>query len=137
MKIKEFNKLKFFRTYIGGSKKNEKKFFEKIEGTMEDNSDCDWFVFRRMLYVQYYDILNVIFSWKILLKKLKYIFIVIGFLFLINNLFFFLLFFILSIISNLVSNYLEKYEKRILSNYTLCLNIILDEINRLTGLNLD
>lgn len=135
MKITEFNRLKFFRSYIGGSKKTEKEMFKIIQGVNEDNSDCDWFVFRRMLYISYYDKLNVIFSWKRLLNNIKFI-LLIPTIFIYTNIIILISLLLLSIILHLISIYLKKLEKNTLFNYNFCLDIILNEINKVTGLNL-
>ena len=116
-----FLKYKFFRTFIGGgSKKHELEIFKKVQGSKEDNSDCDWFEYRR-IFIQYFDdLLNVIFSWKILLKNLSYPLISI-------------IIFLISIIFQILYLYLKNKIRKRLNDYNMCLTIILCEIKEQTG----
>ncbi|MDA3780577.1 MAG: hypothetical protein PF487_10225, partial [Bacteroidales bacterium] len=77
MIYREFNKLKFKRTYIGGSKRNENKIFNDVQGIMGDNSDCNWIEFKRLIIQYMDDKLNIIFSWKYIFNIISFIFIII------------------------------------------------------------
>jgi hypothetical protein len=68
----ETMKSKYRRTYIGGSKKKENEIFLKVQGTKEDNSDCDWLEYRRLLKIYRDDILLIFDSWKGLFLRESY-----------------------------------------------------------------
>jgi len=136
MIYRNFNRLKFKRTYIGGSKQSELQAFEDIQGIKEDNSECDWLEYRRILTHYLDDTLNIVLSWKYLLGILRLIFIVISiFVFNINT-YLSILILVLATISHLIFLYLKKYEKGLLSQYDFSLDIVLNEINNLTGFKL-
>jgi len=128
-----FAKYKYRRTYIGGSKKDEMRTFTKVQGRAEDNSDCDWFEYRRILSEYYDDVLNVLFSWKTLTENISNVILIIGILFLHTDVVFFPLI-ALSIIVRIVSYKLELKVEKILKNYNMCLTVTLGEIKKLTGL---
>ena len=109
-----FLKYKFFRTFIGGgSKKHELEIFKKVQGSKEDNSDCDWFEYRR-IFIQYFDdLLNVIFSWKILLKNLSYIFAILPIFLLSKSPLISIIIFLISIIFQILYLYLKNKIRKI------------------------
>ena len=59
-----YDKFKLFRTYIGGSKKKELESFLATRGGTDNGSEADWFEFRRLVIVQFEDILHVTCSRK-------------------------------------------------------------------------
>lgn len=133
MIYREFNKLKFKRTYIGGSKQNELKIFNDVQGTMEDNSDCDWFKFRKLLTQYLDDILNIVLSWEYVLSLLSIIFIIIAVLVSIINPYFSIPILSLSLIFQLISQYLKYLVRKKLSEYDFMFNLLLTEIKKQTG----
>jgi len=133
MIYRNFNKLKFKRTFIGGSKKNEKKIFEIVQGTKEDNSDCNWIEYRK-IFIQYFDdILNIFLTWIYLIKILYIVFITLTFLTSFINLNIFICFLLFSICLKLGLKHLKIEERKKLSAYNFALDIILLEIKRKTG----
>ena len=135
MIYREFNKLKFKRTYIGGSKQNELKIFNDVQGTMEDNSDCNLFEFRKLLIQYLDDILNIILSWKYVLGLFSIIFIIIAVLVSIINLYISISILSLSLIFQLISQYLKYLERKKISEYDFMFDILLPEIKKQTGFN--
>lgn len=133
MIYREFNKLKFKRTYIGGSKQNELKIFNCVQGTMKDNSDCNWFELRKLLTQYLDDILNIVLSWKYILSLLSIIFIIIGVLVSIINPYFSIPILSLSLIFQLISQYLKYLVRKKLSEYDFMFNLLLTEIKKQTG----
>ena len=71
---RKFNKLKFTRTYIGGSKKEELRVFAEVQGTKEDNSECNWLEYRRYFMQYCDDVLNILMSWRDVSGKLRIVF---------------------------------------------------------------
>ena len=129
---RKFEKRKFSRTYIGGSKKTELKMFLDAQGTKEDNSECNWLEYRRLLMEYCNDILNVIVSWVDALKKLRIIFAVIAVLVSVASLAVGMIFLVLAVTSHAIHWHLKCLELKRLSEY----NFSLDTINRETGLAL-
>ena len=127
---RKFNKRKFVRTYIGGSKAEELKRFTDVQGTKEDNSECNWLEYRRLLMEYCNDVLNVIVSWVDALKKLRIIFAVIAVLVSVASLAVGMIFLVLAIASHAIHWHLKCLELKRLSEY----NFSLDTINRETGL---
>lgn len=130
---RKFNNLKFKRTYVGGSKKRELELFKKIQGTKEDNSECDWVEYRR-IFTQYCDdTLNIILSWKYLSNKLSIIFLILAIpmIFASKNIGIFPL--ISSLVLYITSQYFKIKEKKSLSAYDFSLDIILSAIKQETG----
>jgi len=130
---RKFDNLKFKRTYIGGSKKRELEIFNEVQGTKDDNSECDWVEYRR-IYTRYCDdTLNVILSWKYLLNKLSIIFLIltIPMIFASKNIGIFLL--ISSLVSYITFKYFKVKERKSLSAYDFSLDIILSAIKQETG----
>lgn len=127
-----FNERKYWRTYIGGSKQREMWIFTKVQGRAEDNSQCNWLEYRRILIQYYDDVWNVLDSWKILIQNISFIILIIGVLFLTNNMIFFSII-ALSFTFRIISFKLELKIENHLNNYNMCLSITLSEIKKLTG----
>jgi hypothetical protein len=132
---KTFEKYKYRRTYIGGSKKDEMRTFTKVQGRADDNSQCDWFEYRRILSQYYDDVLNVLFSWKNLTENISNVILIVGILFLHTDAIFYSLI-ATSIIVRIISYKLGLKVENILKNYEMCLSVTLNEIKKLTGLEL-
>lgn len=127
---RKFDTLKFSRTYIGGSKKRENEMFADVQGTKEDNSDCNWLEYRRMLITYCDDMLNIIVSWRDTLGKLRIVFVVLALLVLVKSIVLGLSIIVLAAVSHAMYWHLKSLELKRLSEY----NYSLDTINRETGL---
>jgi hypothetical protein len=132
---KTFEGKKYRRTYIGGSKEQELAIFLKVQGTKEDNSECDWFEYRRILSEYINDNLHVLVSWKILTQKIGIILLISSILFLKLPIIFFTLIG-LSMVFMAIHVILKLRQDKKLSDYDMCLTITLGEIRKETGLEL-
>jgi len=129
---RKFNKLKFRRTYIGGSKQRELEIFASVQGTKEDNSECDWFEYRRLL-MQYCDEnLNIILSWRYVFNILRYGFLILGILISFIN----PMYSVVAIIFGLIALVLFQIQKNKQIKRLAEYNFSLDVINRETGVEL-
>jgi len=126
-----FENLKFKRTYIGGSKQRELEIFSKIQGNSNDNSDCDWLEYRRIITQYCDDQLNVILSWVFIMERLSIIFLIIALIvmFINTHISFSILF--ISLISRGLFIYFKNKGRKKLFDYNFSLNIILSEIKKL------
>jgi len=129
---RNFKSRKFNRTYIGGSKQRELDLFIEVQGTKEDNSECNWLEYRRLLMEYCNDVLNVIVSWRDLLGKLRIVFAVLALIVSISSIGAGILFILLAALSHATHWHLKCLELKRLSEY----NFSLDTINRETGLTL-
>jgi hypothetical protein len=129
---RKFNGLKFRRTFIGGSKQEELKIFAEVQGTKEDNSECNWLEYRRILMQYSDDILNVIFSWRYVFGILRMVFAVLALLILFANPIPAIFVLGLSGIFQILFIHQKNKEMKRLSVY----NFSLDIINQQTGLAL-
>jgi len=129
---RKFESRKFSRTYIGGSKQRELDLFLEAQGTKEDNSECDWIEYRRLLMEYCNDVLNVIVTWVDTLKKLRILFAVLAVLISVKSIGIGLIFLLLAAVSHAIHWHLKCMELKRLSAY----NFSLDTINRETGLTL-
>ena len=129
---RKFDKRKLARTYIGGSKQRENQLFTEVQGTKEDNSECNWLEYRRLLMEYCNDVLNVIVTWVDALKKLRIIFAVLAVLISVKSIGFALIFLVLAAASHAIHWHLKCLELKRLSEY----NFSLDTINQQTGLQL-
>ena len=127
-----FSEKKYRRTYIGGSKEKEAKIFTKVQGRADDNSECDWLEYRRILTQYFDDIWNILDSWKTLTENVSSAVMIIAILFLYNDIMFFSLL-ALSIVVRIVSFHFGFKIKGHLKNYGMCLSTTLGEIKKLTG----
>ena len=129
---REFKNLKFRRTFIGGSKQEELKRFIEVQGTKEDNSECNWVEYRRMLKEYCDDRLNILLTWIYVAKNLRVVLIGIGLLASVFSLGTGLIILALAAASHAVHWQLKCLEVSRLSDY----NFSLDIINQETGLTL-
>ena len=132
MIYRKFDNLKFKRTYINGTKRAELKAFEVVQGSKEDNSECDWIKYRSILKEYCDDKLNILLSWIYVVKNLTLVLAVIGVLVAGANIIIGVLTLVIAGIIQLVHIYLKKVELKILTEYDFSLNII----NQQTGLSL-
>jgi hypothetical protein len=131
-----FENLKLKRTYIGGSKERELEIFLKVQGNSEDNSDCDWLEYHRILVQYFDDILHVVLSWKYVMKCLSYGLMFIALYMLFKNIHVFAVIQLISSAFYISYLYFKNKEKKNLSNYNCSLDITLAEIKRQTGFEL-
>jgi len=129
---RKFENLKFRRTYIGGSRKAEARMFTEVQGTKEDNSECNWLEYRDILKTYCDDKLNILISWIYVTKNLRIPLVVLALLVSIANAGVGMVIFTLATISHGAYWYLKSLELKRLSDY----NFSLDTINRETGLDL-
>jgi len=129
---RKFNDLKFTRTYIGGSKREELRLFTEVQGIKDDNSECNWLEYRRYFMEYCDDKLNILLSWSRLTGLLRPIFIAIGLLVSINSLGIGSIILGFALISHILYVHLKSLEQKRLSEY----NFSLDVINSQTGLQL-
>lgn len=129
---REFDGLKFKRTYIGGSKQRENQMFIEVQGTKEDNSECNWIEYRRMLSHYLNDILNIVLSWKHVSGIFRIVFAVLALLVSFVNPLIAVFVFGLAVFSHISYGILGKKENKLLSEYNYSLDVINDE----TGLSL-
>ena len=134
---RKFDKLKFKRSYIGGSKQRERDIFTDVQGTKEDNSEVDWFEYRRVFVKYSDDMLNIILSWKYVTNVLFIIFLVLAALVSFSSIQASGLLLILSTVFLLSFQYFKYREKKSLSAYNFSLDIILAAIRKQTGFELD
>jgi hypothetical protein len=127
-----FNEKKYRRTYIGGSKQKEMRIFTKVQGKADDNSECDWLEYRRIIMQYFDDIWNVLDSWKSLTENISSAIMIIAILFM-NNSAIFLPIITLSVIVRIISFRLGLKIEKILKDYNMCLSTTLGEIKKLTG----
>lgn len=131
-----FEDYKFKRTYIGGSKKREQELFLKVQGTKEDNSECDWFEYRRMLVQYFDDILHIILSWKIFSNNISIALIFGAVLFSFFSIIVSIFLIAISLFFQIFYQILKRTEMNRLKEYDFCLTIILSEIEDKTGLKI-
>lgn len=127
---------KYRRTYIGGSKKKEDEIFLKVQGTKEDNSDCDWIEYRRLLQIYKKDVFLVLSSWKQTLLYESYVMLFIALLWMKYS----TLVYIsigLGVLFQIAYLILKRKENKKIRQFNMCQTILLDEIRKTTGLDLD
>ena len=129
---RKFNNLKFTRTYIGGSKQRELEIFTVVQGTKEDNSDCNWIEYRRLLIEYCDDILNIVLTWVYVYNVLRIIFLGLALLISFINPVTSIPVLVIFGIFHYLYNNARKKENIILLEYKLSLDVI----NRETGLEL-
>jgi len=130
---RKFDKLKFTRTYVGGSKQRENEIFTEVQGTKEDNSECNWLEYRRIFNQYCDDTLNIILSWKRLTNILFIIFLLLAALISFINIQISGLLLILSAAFLLSFQYFKQKERKSLSEFDFSLDVILSEIEKQTG----
>lgn len=132
----ETMKSKYRRTYIGGSKKKENEIFLKVQGTKEDNSDCDWLEYRRLLKIYRDDILLIFDSWKGLFLRESYALLIAALIF-IKTQQLFIICMGIAILFQIIYNILKYNENKKIKNFNMCETILLNEIKKATGLSLE
>jgi hypothetical protein len=132
MVYRKFSTLKFSRTYIGGSKKRELEMFLDVQGTKEDNSECNWLEYRRLLMTYCDDILNIILSWKYISGILRIVFAGLAALVSLINPIYSIIILAVAAGFHFLYIYLKNKEMKRLSEYNFSLNTI----NQQTGLAL-
>ena len=128
--------IKYRRTYAGGSKKKELELFKKVQGTKKDNSDCNWLEYRRMLLVYLKDIITVLYSWKQYCLIESYLFLFSSIIFLKTQYALFILLGI-GIIFQILCFIFSKKEKKYLKSYDISQTILLSEIKKTMGIDLN
>ncbi len=118
-----FNR-KYKRTYLGGSKQEETRRFLEVQGTKEDNSECDWLKYGRMLSDYLDDRLNVLLSWKEVMKIGAMVFAVITVLVTTINVVAAGVFFGIALLFKLIEWRMKKTEVVWLGEYRFSLEII-------------
>jgi len=131
-----FEGYKFNRTYIGGSKEKEQELFLKVQGTKEDNSECDWYEYRRMLVHYFDDVLHTILSWKIIFSKISVGLIIFSILLSFFSLTISVISILLSLFFQVLFQIFKKREVEKLKEYDFCLTVVLGEIKEKTGLTI-
>lgn len=128
--------IKYRRTYADGSKKKERELFKKVQGTKGDNSDCDWLEYRRMLLVYLKDVITVLYSWKQYCLIESYLFLFSSIIFLKTQ---YVLFILLGIglIFQIFYFIFSKKEKKYLKSYDISQTILLSEIKKTMGIDLN
>lgn len=132
---RKFDNLKFKRSYVGGSKQREREIFIDVQGTKEDNSECDWLEYRRVFTQYSDDVLNIVLSWKQLMTVLRTVFISLAIIVFFVSPSISLLLLSVGLVSQLGLHFFEHKEKKRLSAYDFSLNIILSSIKKETGFN--
>lgn len=135
MIVRNFEGRKYHRTYIGGTQKKELETFLDVQGTKEDNSECDWLEYRRIFTEYFNDKLHVLLSWKMLMQELSYLTLILAIVLFKYQILFFM-FIGMGIIFQIVGYFLSSRIKRHSINYDLGLSITLSEIQKQTGLQL-
>ena len=124
--------MKIFRTYIGGSKRNELKIFEDIANSPQ----IDWIDYKRHFIMFDKDIRLVINSRKILFYELSVFFIILSLICVVINTPISLTALVISIALRKYSEHLRRRENKIDLLNELTLSIIFKEIKNSTGLDL-
>ena len=124
--ICKFDGYKFYRTYIGGSKKKELEAFLKVQGTKDDNSECDWMEYSVLLQIHFEDILHVIQSWKIMTFRLSFILLILSIVF-FNSVLAFSAIMAFSIILMVLHFKLKQRQIRNMGYFQLCISIAVKE----------
>jgi hypothetical protein len=128
---RNYESLKFKRTYVGGSKEKELQIFMQVQNI---NGECDWIEYRRILFPYLEDVMHVAFSRSFLTKRLS--FILLGFSFLLGILHLPILSIItviLSILFRVSFIFFERTIRQTLSSYNLSIDIVKNEIKNLMG----
>jgi len=130
---RNFNNLKFKRTYIGGSKERELEIFANVQGIKEDNSEVDWFKYRRLLMKYCDDVLHIILSWRYLFNIFRYGFLVLATLLSFINPIFSIPALILGGLALIGFQVLKNRESKKMGEYSFSLDVI----NEQTGVDLN
>ena len=132
----DLSENKFRRTYIGGSKKKELEIFLKVQGTKEDNSECDWLEYRRILKTYIEDVIHVLNSWRTVCRNESYLMLFLAMLWMKFPVISYS-FIGVGVLLQIAYLILTKKQRNKLRAYSACQTIILYEIEKETGLVLD
>ena len=132
----DLTKNKFRRTYIGGSKKKELEIFMKVQGTKEDNSECDWLEYWRILKTYADDVIHVLNSWRTTCRNESYLMLLLAVVWMKFPIMFYS-FIGVGVLLQIAYSILTKRLRNKLRAYAACETIILYEIEKETGLILD
>ena len=127
---------KFFRTYLGGSKKKENKIFLEVQGISDGTLNCNWFEYRRILVDYFKDYTNVLFSWYNLFEKASYVLMGLAVLMLLTPIIPSILL-VSGLVFYIVSRFLKKRLLFVLRGYDMSETLVLREIEKYSGLRLD
>lgn len=134
---KTFNRFKFTRTRIGGTKKSEHKIFSDLLDEENNNKNADWVEYKRK-YLVFSDDMKIVFmSWRYLLSYIKYGAAIIALFFLLNKMYIlFGVFLIGSIISLIIRKIIMKKEILFLINDDMNIKATNNFIKESTGMQL-
>lgn len=131
---REYESLKFKRTYSGGSKKKEFEIFKQVQNA---GGNCDWIAYKRILFPYFEDVIHVTFSHAYIAKILSVVFIAFSLSLVLHHLV------ILSIITLLLSTFsrilfiiFERKTKQALMSYKLSYTVVKNEVKKTTGLEI-
>lgn len=134
MKNREYENLKFKRTYLGGSKKKEFEIFKQVQNI---GGECDWTEYKRILLPYLEDVAHVRFSRAYATKILSVIFLVTSLLF---GIFHFttlsIIIVLLSILFRSLFIIFDFKSKQALRSYDLSFYFLKNEIKKSTGLEI-
>lgn len=136
-----YNYFKLCRTYMGGSKKEQLKIFLDAQGIDEngvcDDSQINLYEFRRLVIIDFEDIIHVTFSRKIISEKFSYVALLVSLgLVLLKFVFLFFICFGLSLIMHSFFHYFKYREKREVNNYNVVMALTNVAIHNEYGLNM-
>ena len=132
----DLTKNKFKRTYIGGSRERELEIFMRVQGSKEDNSDCDWLEYRRVLKTYVDDVIHVLNSWRTTCRNESYVMLFIAILYIKTPSLFYCSIG-LGVLLQITYLILSRRQRNKLIAYEVCQTIIQYEIEKETGLILD
>lgn len=136
---REYDNLKFTRTYVGGSKDVENIAFFEAQGIQEDCSDCDWLKYRNLLIEYFEDKIQVSYSWSILINRIS-ILLLISFVTLLPYHTIYspvIILLPLSILFQLLYRYLEHLLRKKIAYYNYCLTTTHNQIKEIFGIELN
>jgi hypothetical protein len=134
MENRNYEYLKFKRTYTGGSKAKELEIFDRVQNT---NDCCDWIEYRRILFPYLEDMLHVNFSRSFIAKKLSFLFL--GLSFLLGFFHVAILSIIVLLLAIIFRISLFSFERKIREtqlSYNMSIGIVKNEIKIMTGLDI-
>jgi len=134
MENRNYEYLKFKRTYTGGSKAKELEIFDRVQNT---NDCCDWIEYRRILFPYLEDMLHVNFSRSFIAKKLSFLFL--GLSFLLGFFHVTILSIIVLLLAIIFRTLLFSFERKIREtqlSYNISVGIVKNEIKIMTGLDI-
>jgi hypothetical protein len=131
---REYDNLKFKRTYVGGSKKKEFEIFKQVQNS---GGDCDWIEYKRILLPYLEDVAHVTFSRSYIARILSVVFMALALIFAVFS---FSVLSItclsLSILSRFIFFSFERKTKQALMSYNISYDIVRNEIKKSTGLEI-